>query len=369
MDEQFTILKEWVVNDSLIIRLAENIPFVNLIYDTFIDEPPSLDVVKEMLSMLALVDALMVGSIISVVSSVNYDEILASDIRWTTKPTSNSTSSFYYNYWMSGNNPQFSYPIYSPSVTFSKCVALSMFGFFVSLIGVFIIYLDTLGKNFADRRIFELWWHSVRISLIICTTTTVVGIMYSAACIECLAFIKIPDLHCTLGTLAFSSDPTCVGAFQCFVGYLAFWAVVPLIVCIDTFGTSRAFWQSRKTSKKYFKEKDDNEEEDIERKCIKNSDAEIILDEESPGKSEAEIIFKFIGKIWYKRPEVYGPYIRFFWEHEIVEKDLKFLTNDSLKDLGIIKISHRLQVLEAIKDRYGSKASSSKHEASVEEGN
>jgi len=95
-------------------------PFFNFFWDLFFDESPvSRDSVKSLMDILGLVNALMLGVVISILSANSYDDMVAADERYATDPQ----LAKYWNTW-------YDLP---PSVRFQRDIYNSMIFLFVCL--------------------------------------------------------------------------------------------------------------------------------------------------------------------------------------------------------------------------------------------
>jgi hypothetical protein len=71
---------------SRTLKWYEWFPFANLVYEFLFDEPPTISSVKEIMNALGLVCALLLGVVITLPSSVSYDELMESNERFATEP-------------------------------------------------------------------------------------------------------------------------------------------------------------------------------------------------------------------------------------------------------------------------------------------
>ena len=96
-----------------LIKVFENTPLVNFVYDLFFDEAPDVDNVKEMLNLFALVTTLFIGGVYGQIGSVTYDELHNSNEKWTNKtyvmgyvaPGSYDNGNIYADLWHSYSQP------------------------------------------------------------------------------------------------------------------------------------------------------------------------------------------------------------------------------------------------------------------------
>jgi hypothetical protein len=132
--------------------ICEDIPFINLVYDLLFDAIPSMDGVKDTLNLLGLIDALVLGFSLSVLTSCDFYELTDADNRFMTRED-DSLSGYHDLY----DNPNLSGAIIgSPSSQYAFNSYTSIICLFVSLICVLVTYLDLSNKNFAGRCQYEI---------------------------------------------------------------------------------------------------------------------------------------------------------------------------------------------------------------------
>jgi len=116
---------------------------VNWLYDLFFtSKVPGLTAIKDLLNVIALVNALLLGAGLALASSVNRDELVAADDLWFNDPTSPLTK--WYKSPSSSGGPNASIP---PSSILHEDTEIALSLFFVGLIGVVWIYTDMLSKT------------------------------------------------------------------------------------------------------------------------------------------------------------------------------------------------------------------------------
>jgi hypothetical protein len=187
--------------------ICEDIPFINLVYDLLFDAIPSMDGVKDTLNLLGLIDALVLGFSLSVLTSCDFYELTDADNRFMTRED-DSLSGYHDLY----DNPNLSGAIIgSPSSQYAFNSYTSIICLFVSLICVLVTYLDLSNKNFAGRCQYEInlefrvWWLYSRYSILLGFGCLIAGVWYSASCILQVLLVKYPDYHvASTGTLGFS---------------------------------------------------------------------------------------------------------------------------------------------------------------------
>ena len=124
--------------------LLRHTPFFNFFWDIFFDgRPPGQNEVKDILNMLGLLNALLLTTAVSLMASVNTDELEKADARWT------DTSTGYGQYWTYWYAVPPSNQFY-----FDVCMVLCMF--FIGVVGVVWVFADTIGKT-GNARDIEYW--------------------------------------------------------------------------------------------------------------------------------------------------------------------------------------------------------------------
>ena len=68
------------------LKWYEWFPFANLVYEFLYDAPPAIVSVKEIMNALGLVCALLLGVVITLPSSVSFDELVEANQRFATEP-------------------------------------------------------------------------------------------------------------------------------------------------------------------------------------------------------------------------------------------------------------------------------------------
>ena len=125
------------------------IPLLNWFYDLFFtSKVPAHGQIKELLNIVALVNALLLGAILALASSVNRDELLAADNVWFNNST--SPASKWYKSTTSTSN------IIPPSSSLHENTSIGLSLFFAGLIGVVWVYSDMLAKT-GQTKNFSYW--------------------------------------------------------------------------------------------------------------------------------------------------------------------------------------------------------------------
>lgn len=123
-----------------VLRLSPGINFVyNLILD---DSDIAEEGVKKLLDVLGLLNGLLMGAVLTMQSSVTYDELIAADVRFT-----NSSSTAYDEYWAKRWVASSVYP----SKALYEYSAISLVFIFLGVLIVVYVYADSLSKSGDDE--------------------------------------------------------------------------------------------------------------------------------------------------------------------------------------------------------------------------
>lgn len=179
--------------------IVQDVPAINLVYDLLFDSVPTENGLKDALNLLGLVDALLLGLIISVMTSISYDELIAADLRFT-DPESDPNG--YYKLFKSNKFWPAAEAFGSPSSAFAYGSFLSVTLMFVALMTVILTFLDFTNKNFEGKtkresnQLFESWWYFARFVVFSALFETIYGtvIMANSTLIPLLA-VKYPDYY------------------------------------------------------------------------------------------------------------------------------------------------------------------------------
>ena len=113
--------------------LMRHTPFVNFFWDLFFDgQTPGESEVKDLLEMLGLLNALLLGSGVGIVASVNFAELTAADVLY-------ADPSQGYSVWWTTAVP--------PSTNFYFWIHWALTMFFIGVVAIVWVYADMLGKT------------------------------------------------------------------------------------------------------------------------------------------------------------------------------------------------------------------------------
>ena len=250
----------WGWYEWLFVRYyLESVPGINFCYDIYFDDnPPKWDQTKDLLSMISVVDTLLLGFSFSIVGSVNYDELIEADTRWSTAAAGTPNATFYNNFENSfiqnGLNSWKGLIVYQmPSVAFNgTCTAATCF-LFTSLMAVVIMMMDGLGKDLepyedeeGNKQVLHSWWRYAKYVVMIAHGFMILGILYSLFAYTALLQIKIPVYASGCNTYSdFSSVFACTKAYSDTFMRIIFFLVISLIVGILGLGTADRYRTAR----------------------------------------------------------------------------------------------------------------------------
>lgn len=237
------------------------LPFVNFMYDLFLDSSsPSSEAVKNLLDILGLLNALLLGAVVSIFTCVGYGDLYEVDQRFMADPTKG-----YGLYWAKPGNLNTS--PYSLSTVIAPSAALEIFAskaislFFLNIFLIVYTYADGLSKLGAKdesggeqdeddakfdasahkESLFDCWWSYSKWAIMLCVFCTGAGCIYSILACGVLYLIKYPDYYLERTGAGKSTEPTCpTGQQNAFFGTL-FGVVCVVVVGACGMGTARRY--------------------------------------------------------------------------------------------------------------------------------
>jgi hypothetical protein len=132
------VMKEDVTSLSI----AAFIPFVNIIYDFFFDETPTLDAMKETLNLLGVMGTLIFTIVVTIPLSYDYDAYESMLERW-------SDSGAYANCWVGG---------FSELNYFINMTSISIAFAFITVVLVLFVYVVLVNSSFNSPEELTVWW-------------------------------------------------------------------------------------------------------------------------------------------------------------------------------------------------------------------
>jgi hypothetical protein len=307
--------------------ICEDIPGINLVFDMVFDEDPKPDGLKDILNLIGLVDALILGFTLSLLTCIGYDEVVDADNRFLDPAAKNTPTGYaeYYdsNEWGVDRSP--------PSSSYSFYCYTSILLLFASLISVLLIYLDYANKDFDAKtkthakELFGDWWKYGKLAVFLCFLECVFGIFYAAGSLIFLLVIKYPDYY-----VENHGVPNFRSANYPYGGYTLLTLPISLLMLICVLllglGTRRRYRRGRKLARDEKNEANDFKELDDYKKWKE------MLDKGCRDLIGTVVADELLEEIAIER-------IRF--------ANCKDMTGDHLLKLGINRLGHQLVILDA----------------------
>mmetsp|Transcript_29574 Transcript_29574/g.49488 ORF Transcript_29574/g.49488 Transcript_29574/m.49488 type:complete len:318 (-) Transcript_29574:628-1581(-) len=165
--------------------------------DLFFDETPTVDSIKDLLNLFALLNTLMLGIVLSFLTSVDNDVVDFADNKFRS-PAEGNASNGYHEFFLDDPDVRFN-SSNSVSALVAELNLICTLYLFASLVIAVFIYLDLVNKSFdADttRRgevlLYE-WWKVVRWGLLVALFASVIGTSLSMAAVVPMVYILYPD--------------------------------------------------------------------------------------------------------------------------------------------------------------------------------
>jgi hypothetical protein len=306
--------------------IVEDIPFVNLIYDLIFDTNPHPDGLKDALNLIGLIDALILGFALSMLTSIDYQELLDADNRFM-DPSVNNDPLGYHEYYESKEFGTTG----SVSAIFAFNIYMAILFMFVSLIIVLLIYLDYVNKSFDARTkddqstLYTSWWKYAKYCLLLCFLACVFGLWYAASAVKWIIFVKYPDYYVAIHGKTNGEEEYTYGSYMKLGN-----AIIVLLVPVGLFlgfGTRNRYKKGRKL-------------ELLEEKAITASNIQRDL------INWKQLLYSDLCKP-ISEPKVLEEFLESVISERIMFKHKHHLTDEHLKTMGISRLGHRLVLLEA----------------------
>ena len=174
------------------------VPYINSAYDLVFDKTPNCDSVKDLLNLIGLIDALMLGIVFSVVTAVDFDSAIEADERFMV-PSDDPDKNGYYELYESNDSVRANEEFGAPSASFLSDCGIGISCLFNSLVVILLTYMDIVHKDFdaytpAKReKLMESWWKAGRFLIIASLALAYFGVVYSIASVVPLIYINFPD--------------------------------------------------------------------------------------------------------------------------------------------------------------------------------
>jgi hypothetical protein len=262
-------------------------------------------------------------------TAVSYDELVEADNRFTSNQDVENKG--YYELWKSNSLANVSERAGSPSAQFAFFIYLSVILLFISLICVLIIYLDFVNKNFIgnsttqSKLLFKSWWKYGKFALLITFLSAFIGVWFAASAVISVIAIKFPDYYVMAhGELSFNAKYP-YGSYVIVANII--WVIL-LVAIIVGLGTRSRFA--------------------TERELVKTSEQFNIQSKRN--NKEIKDLWKlyFIKASNYIMDQDVNDFIDLLCILNIPYKYKHNITDEVLKDIGIINITHRLVYLSII---------------------
>jgi len=191
------------------------IPMVNFFFDLFFDDSMiGQEASRSLLDVLGLLNALLLGGVLTLMSAVDYQQMIDADnLWWFNEATFEST--YWHEYY---NHP--------PSVQFNIWIGNSLVLFFAGVLIVVYIYADSVSKatrsekedddypeenltreqmeerrkynrKLKDRaeKLYSVWWDKAKYGVFLCFFSTGSACIYAILSVQVLMNIKYPDYY------------------------------------------------------------------------------------------------------------------------------------------------------------------------------
>jgi len=191
------------------------------------------------MDILGLVNALMLGVVISILTANSYEDMLAVDERYATDPQ----LAKYWNTW-------YDLP---PSVMFQRDIYNSMIFLFVCLITIIFMYADSLAKIPADgtdeteeeKKVnmekFSCWWEYAKWGIMVCIYLTGTGIIYAIFAGQDIQYIKYVDYYLLdYGKISYTDPHDTVG-YASSTFRVTFGVAACIVILACGFGTAAKY--------------------------------------------------------------------------------------------------------------------------------
>ena len=193
------------------------LPLCNFFYDLFMDDSPiNRESVKSLLDILGLINALLLTTVLSMITSLDYEAVIETDERYSGVDGKLESLNLkkYWDTW-------YDLP---PSVLLQLAMGRSSVFLFVCLLMIIFVYADSLAKNPGDgtdeapeekrsnQVLYYKWWNYAKWAVFLCFFLTVVGIIYAVMAVQTLMYFKYPDYYIMIhGFISWSEPMDSVG--------------------------------------------------------------------------------------------------------------------------------------------------------------
>lgn len=178
--------------------VCKYVPYINSAYDLVFDKTPTADSVKDLLNLIGLINALMLGIAFSVVTAVDYGSAIEADERFMT-PSSDPDKNGYYELYVSNDSMRASEEFGAPSAKFLYDSGVGIVCLFNSLIITLLGYMDIVHKDFDGETprkrelLMESWWKAGRWLVIAALVFGYFGVVKTIVSFSPLVYLLFPD--------------------------------------------------------------------------------------------------------------------------------------------------------------------------------
>lgn len=176
--------------------ILQDVPIINFVFDLVFDAIPTEEGLKDVMNLVGLIDALVLGFVLGMFTSVDFGELTDADSRFMYGGDNGEYKGYTELY---ATNFPVSKSGGRPSAFLAQQLMQSIVPLFVSLVSVLVIYMDFSNKNFVGKskfksdKLFEAWWKYAKWAFILCLLTCLAGLFFASSCILVLIMIKFPD--------------------------------------------------------------------------------------------------------------------------------------------------------------------------------
>ena len=305
-------------------------PYLNSTYDLIFDNTPTVDGVKDLLNLVGLIDALMLGIVFSIITAVDYDGNIHADIRFMT-PSDDPERNGYHEFFLSNaQESRIREELGAPSARLALECSYGIAFLFNSLVIILLMYLDVVNKNFEGStpaktlKLMHAWWYAGRVLMIFAIGLCYFGCVNSISALVPLVYINFPDYFVEEnGELSNQEDaPYGFSQFALNTG----WVVLHGTLVFLGLGTASRYWEENK-----------QREQDKAIMAASN-----IL---RVSKSRWEKFFKCdpLRHDFFK--DVAEEYIDLFVENRLDFSDRATVSDVQLTSMGIVIVGHRVKLM------------------------
>jgi hypothetical protein len=204
------------------LKWYQRMPVVNLVYDLLFDDPPSVANVEKLLNVYGLVTALLLGSILGLLGSVDVEELEEADRRYQVAVEEGRCwyNEDYIDYRTFGGQ-------YSFRLAFNYTLATALIS--AALFCTVLVYMCFTSHDFDnDKPAFDRWWRWGRWPVVFIFIATMVGSALTFCAFAILGEVKWPFMGCMRTEDSLDFDKGSFYGFD-FFKLVSFGVMVPMI--------------------------------------------------------------------------------------------------------------------------------------------